>query len=420
MIESNRSKPITKKKYSRIFVDILIGIWFVIPILLLRPLKKIYLAPLQTSRIGHFISDTEILLARIHLDQVHTRKKMFVIWVPESFICNKYVYNIWKQKIHIVPYSLITTAILFTATYVEKVLKIRTTYRFIGWDGYLPYVHLLNVTPTVFSMPKEDEELCLRTLKINGIDISKKWVCILARDSKYLNSVAPDLDWDFNSYRNSNIDTFKIAAEYLAEKDIITFRMGVITEKPFSSDKSDLVIDYANSIWRDEKLDIYLAIKCLFFISTGTGLDSISVATRRPLLWVNQAQPLHVYRSKNDFMFITKYLYLRDENIFLSPSNFYELGVNEGFTVDNPLHLRAQDFSRLGIEIIDNTDVEIKEATVEMHDLITRRDIEKLELNVEQIKFWKMFPEDKRLDNSGPPKSRVCKSFLKRNPWLAQ
>jgi hypothetical protein len=420
MTKLNRNKPITKIKYSKIFINISIGIWFVIPILLLRPLKKIYLAPLQTSRIGHFILDTEILLARIHLDQVHTRKKIFVIWVPEYFICNKYVYNIWKQKIHIVPYSLITTAILFTATYVEKVLKIRTTYRFIGWDGYLPYVHLLNVTPTVFSMPKEDEELCLRTLKINGIDISKKWVCILARDSKYLNSVAPDLDWDFNSYRNSNIDTFKIAAEYLAEKDIITFRMGVITEKPFSSDKSDLVIDYANSIWRDEKLDIYLAIKCLFFISTGTGLDSISVATRRPLLWVNQAQPLHVYRSKNDFMFITKYLYLRDENIFLSPSNFYELGVNEGFTVDNPLHLRAQDFSRLGVEIIDNTDAEIKEATVEMHDFLTKQDIEKLQLNVEQIKFWKTFPEDERLDNSGPPKSRVCKSFLRQNPWLAQ
>jgi len=420
MNKLNRNKPITKVKYSKIIINVLIGIWFVVPILLLRPLKKIYLAPLQTSRIGHFILDTEILLARIHLDQVNKRKKIIVIWVPESFICNKYVYSIWKQKIHIVPYSLITTAILFTATYIEKVIKIKTTYRFIGWDGYLPYVHLLNVTPTVFSMPKEDEELCLRTLKINGIDTSKKWVCILARDSKYLNYVAPDLDWDFNSYRNSKIDTFKIAAEYLAEKDIITFRMGVIAEKPFSSNKSDLVIDYANSIWRDEKLDIYLAIKCLFFISTGTGLDSIPVATRSPLLWVNQAQPLHVFRSKKDFMFITKYLYLKDKNIFLSPRNFYELGIKEGFTVDNHLHLRAQDFSRLGVEIIDNSDVEIRDATVEMHTLLTKPGIKRLELNKTQIKFWEMFPQDKRLDNSGPPGSRICEKFLKQNPWLAK
>ena len=69
MYKLNFSKPITKTKLYKIFINILIGIWFVIPILVVRPFKKIYFAQLQTIRIGHFIADTEILLSRIHIDQ---------------------------------------------------------------------------------------------------------------------------------------------------------------------------------------------------------------------------------------------------------------------------------------------------------------------------------------------------------------
>ena len=39
----NRNVPITKPIYSRILLKIAITFWFFIPILLLRPFKKIYL-----------------------------------------------------------------------------------------------------------------------------------------------------------------------------------------------------------------------------------------------------------------------------------------------------------------------------------------------------------------------------------------
>jgi putative glycosyltransferase (TIGR04372 family) len=418
MKKLNRNIPITKTKYLKIFTSCLIGIWFVIPILLLKPFKKIYLAPLQTSRIGHFILDTEIILARIYFDQINIRKKILVIWVPESYICNKYVYEIWKQKINIVAFNQFTSAVLLTAVYLEKLTKIKITYRFTGWDGYLQYVHLLEFSPTVFSISVEDEIECIKSLRLNGIDTDKEWVCILARDNKYLKHAIPNLGWEFNSHRNSDIDAFKIAAEYLAEKNIMTFRMGSNTEKPFSSDKSDLIVDYANSTWSNEKLDIFLAIKCLFFISTGTGLDSISVATRRPLLWVNQSMPLHVYRTKRDFIFITKYLFLREKNVFLSPRAFYNLGINYGFTIDNPLHFRTQDFTRLGVDVIDNGNFEIKDATIEMYELLTKKGKNKLALSRNQIKFWEAFPKDQRLDILGETASKVGENFLKQNPWL--
>jgi len=418
MYKLNRSKPITKTKLYKIFINILIGIWFMIPILVVRPFKKIYFAKLQTSRIGHFILDTEILLSRIHIDQNNSRNKILVIWIPESFICNKYVYTIWKQKIHIFPHNRVTSAILLTAMYLEKMIKIKTTYRFIGWDGYLPYVHLLEITPTIFSMPNEDKESCIKTLKLNGIDTDKQWVCILARDSKYLADLAPDLDWEYNSYRNSDISTYKIAAEYLAEKNIMTFRMGLNHQYPFYSSKSNLVIDYANSGWRSDKLDIFLSMNCFFFISSGTGLDSVSVATRSPLLLVNLSQPLHLFRSKNNFLFIMKYFFYKKKNIFLSPNDFYKIGTEEGFTVDNPLHLRSQDFEKLEIQVIDNTDVEIKDATIEMYESLTNKDIQEVPLTAMQNLFWEKFPNVPKCDNHISPSSRIGKDFIRQNQWL--
>jgi len=395
-----------------------IGIWFLAPIILLRPFKRIYFAPLQTNRIGHFIGDTEILLARIHKDEIESQKQILVFWIPNQFISNYYVYKIWKQKIYVIPYNLISSSILLTAIYLEKILKIQLTYRFIGWDGYMPFVHLLEKSPTVFSMPLKDEKICLEMLKLNGIDTDRQWVCILARDDKFLNEEFPEFDWNYNSYRNSDINSFKLAAEYLAQKEIIVFRMGANVEKIFFSKKNDFIIDYANCSWKNEMLDIYLANKSLFFISTGTGLDAVSVATRRPLLWVNQAQPLHVYKSKKNFMFITKYFYSTLSDKFLSPREFYEIGIEFGFTVDNPLHLRTQDLRKLGIKVLDNSDTEIRDATIAMHEMLTsnfERGIQSSEL---QIRFWKAFPDDKRLDSSGEQFGKVNEQFLNKNSWL--
>lgn len=414
----NRSKPITKPTYSKIILKIAIAFWVFIPILLLRPFKKIFVAPLQTGRIGHFIMDTEILLARIHVDQTKARKNFLVIWIPESHVSNQYVYEIWKRKIKIVPSNFFTEAVLVAAIYLEKVLEIKLTYRFIGWDGYLPYVHLLEDTPTVFSMSYEEEQDCIRTLEINGIDINKKWVCILGRDNTYLNHRYPDLHWDYNSYRNSNVETYKMAAEYLAKEGIITFRMGLNHENVFSSDISNSVIDYANSSWRNEKLDIYLASNCIFFLSSATGIDAVAIAKRKPLVWVNQAQPLHVLRSKRNHIFITKYFYFEEEDKYLSPSNFFKLGTEKGFTVDNPIHLRSQDFAKLGIRIIDNSEIEIKDAVSEMYELLTKADVNKSELDNDQLQFWRTFPRDNKLDNLSPPRARIGTNFLKKNPWL--
>jgi putative glycosyltransferase (TIGR04372 family) len=413
-----RHEPITKRRITRMLLNFIIGFGFVFAILLVRPLKKIYFAPLPTSRIGHFVLDTEILLARIYYDQKNSKKNFKIIWIPEFEVSNYYVFSIWRQKLNAVNFNLLTASIMETAIILEKITKIKFTYRFIGWDGYLQYAYLLENSPTVFRMPVSDEIECIDILESNGIDTTKSWVCILARDDQYLMKRYPDLQWDFNSYRNSDINTFNLAAEFLSKNSINVFRMGSIVDKPFLCANDRTIIDYANKEWRNEKLDIYLASRCFFFMSTGTGLDAVAVASRRPLLWVNQAQPLHVYRSKKNFKFITKYFYLKNKNTYLSPKAYFNLGVKEGFTVDNPLHLRAQDLERLGIYVQDNTSSEINEITIEMYNSLIGQQKNYSVLSELQQSFWKSFPQDKRLDISGNTYGEIGKDFLDKNPWL--
>lgn len=418
MKKRKQNKPIAKLKFTKVLINFLVGFWFVWLILLIRPFKKIYFAPLQTSRIGHFVLDTEILLARIHQDQKNSTKNMKIIWIPEREVSNNYVLSLWSNKIHVVKFNVLTTAIMEAAIILEKLTKVKFTYRFIGWDGYLQHAYLLEDSPTVFSMPSSDEIDCMNYLKLNGVDITKPWVCILARDDQYLKERYPELEWGYNSYRNSDINTFNLAAEFLSINHINVFRMGSKVDKPFLPSNDRTIIDYANSPWRNEKLDIFLASRCLFFISTGTGLDSVAVASRRPLLWVNQAQPLHVYRSKKNFRFITKYFYLKNKDIYLSPNAYYNLGIKEGFTVDNPLHFRTQDLDRLGIYVQDNTSVEIKEVTIEMYNSLKSKKKHNMELSEKQQSFWKSFPQDERLDISGKAHGEIGESFLDNNPWL--
>ena len=49
----------------------------------------------------------------------------------------------------------------------------------------------------------------------------------------------------------------------------------------------DNVIDYANSQYRSDFMDIYLTSKCEFFISSGGGLDGVAVIFDKPILYIN-------------------------------------------------------------------------------------------------------------------------------------
>ena len=416
MKKNRLRKPITQVSITKATMKCLIGIWFVILLLIIRPFFVIYLSPLATGRIGHFVLDTEIMLARL-LEINKNGRKVHVIWVPNSTIVNSCVYEIWRKRLRIVRHSIVSDAVLFTAIYFEKFTrgKITMTVRFEGWDGYLPYANLLNKYPPIFQMSDADKIECELVLRNIGIDTNKEWVCILARDSLYLEKTYPKAKWDFNDFRNSKIDSYLDSAEFLAQAGLYVFRMGRVVGEEFRSTKSPLVVDYVNSNWKSDKMDVYLSSYCKFFLSSSTGLDAIANAVRKPIVTVNLAQPLSAIYSKPNHIFIYKKFMLN--NSYISPSKYYSLGLeNNGFTIDNQNYLRSQDLNRLQIRVVDNTSAEILDATKEMLFLLQSSD-DFSSLSIEQIEFWRNFPT-KVIQRQGKPLSRVGEKFIRENPWL--
>ena len=57
---------------------------------------------------------------------------------------------------------------------------------------------------------------------------------------------------------------------------------GKNTEKKFIS-KNKMVIDYSNSKFRSDFMDIYLGAHCEFCITTATGIDTIPLIFKKPI-----------------------------------------------------------------------------------------------------------------------------------------
>ena len=72
-------------------------------------------------------------------------------------------------------------------------------------------------------------------------------MCLLVRDGAYqLKKISARYrDWHYHDYRHTDIDKFILAAEELTKRGYYVFRMGVIVEKPFKSEKLFLLIERA-------------------------------------------------------------------------------------------------------------------------------------------------------------------------------
>lgn len=143
--------------------------------------------------------------------------------------------------------------------------------------------------PGLFS--QEEMDAGLDWLRSVGWREGEKFVCLLVRDFEYLRSFGggPGSQAEReerNSYRDSDIRTYRSAAEWLADQGVWVLRMGKKMAVPFGS-KHPKVLDFAFCEERSDFLDVWLFANCDLCISVETGIDKVSDVFRRPMLLVN-------------------------------------------------------------------------------------------------------------------------------------
>jgi putative glycosyltransferase (TIGR04372 family) len=246
--------------------------------LIVRPLIVIKFFKVNPWRIGHLLIEIEI--ARLHAlnRSFSSRRKHFVVYYfPEREPANRYLQDKWK--------GLLPSVEGHWGWLLFRLAKRTSENLFITPSLVRDKDGLLSKFPCSLRFSETESETGENFLNSVGCQ-SRKFVCLMVRDSAYLDTIRTDKSFSDYEYRDSKIMTYLPAAEMLTRHGYTVFRMGQIVNDNLSS-SNPKIIDYAKNGMRTEFLDLYLGANCSFFVSTGTGIDTVAQVFRRPMLYVN-------------------------------------------------------------------------------------------------------------------------------------
>jgi putative glycosyltransferase (TIGR04372 family) len=370
----------------------------------LTPFILIRLGWIVSWRIGHYAGNLDMYLC----ERSNNFVKTLDIWCERTPTCNTQLTIVFKRVINILPKFLV---------YPVYILN-----NFIpGGDKHnipLPACNdrdVNNLISDVCSssnvwLTKDEEEKGRKELIKLGINPEDKFVCLIVRDSAYLEKQKKEnhsgVDWSYHDYRDTEIDDYTLAAQYLVEQGYFVIRMGATVNKPFAC-ASGKIIDYAYENMRTDFMDIYLGLKCHFCISTSTGYDAIPSLFRRPLVIVNNPHIEYIYSFFPKTITIFKKVFNIETKEYLSIKNILENGVGR--------FDRTNQFIESKLKLIDNTPEEIRDAVIEMV----------LRLDKEWLDDWYDENVKGRIDQfystsqlNGRILSRFGTKFLKENIYL--
>lgn len=321
----------------------------ILVIYLIRPLIIIRIGVLHSDRIGHFSANTELYLCELKEGINKPDSKFIDLFFLSSKVSNHQLYKMWKRKLIILPKLFLSS--LYRLTYI---LPYGLKNRVSGPSAFDRDIHnLFDKYSANLKFTKKEEKLGESLLRSYGIKKNDKFICLNVRDSAFLSHKS----FDYHSYRDCKIENYKHAAEKLADLGFYVIRMGAkVNQKFISSNKK--IIDYATNGMRSEFMDVYLAAKCYFAISTSSGWDSLPYVFRKPIVFA-PVQPIN-----NFFTFSNKFIGIFKHHILIKENR--KMTINEIFDSNVFSSLTTNEFTNSGVKLIDPTQEEIWDVTKEM------------------------------------------------------
>jgi len=402
------------KKFLRLFilefVFIIISLIFLPFFLILKKYLNIRIHEIVTSRIGHLMLNSELYLCKLQFKKEKNNKiKTLDIFYNTEKISNSYLFFLVKKKIFIYSRLFLSTfhkiLIFFKIKNIE-VIEIKESY---------DKNNLLDLYKPFLQIPKNDIikgwKILEKKFNTPRDQFENKIIFFSLRDSVYLEDEFPDHEWNYHNYRDVDSNNYIYAAEALAEKGYKIFRIGKKVKKPFISNNPNIV-DYANSNFRSDFLDIFLGKVSKFGLSTGTGIENIATIFRKPLCVIHVPFELSYFHCGN--LIMTRHHYSEKLNRNLTISEIFEHGstINFNYTTKN--------YKSLGIKLIESNEEDIKNFVLERLCSLKNspKDYFKSEL---QEEFWKVFKFNLNKYNINYHKNIngfYSNFFLNKNRWF--
>lgn len=397
------------KRLVRLLLATPLAIAFVLIIRVIKPIVCVRVGVLRSDRIGHFMLETELQLLEIENRIIKQPSRTLNIWYAPDPIANRYAYKMWKRVIRVWPNWFMVSVFR-----VNNFFPGSASHRIPNTTSTCLDVHnLLDESKPRLYFSKQEVANGESILRKMGIDGHSRFVCFIVRDSAYTKAVFPGKDMSYHDYRNCDVDDYVLGAEALADRGLFVLRMGSIVSKPLRSNHPR-VIDYANSEFRSEFMDIFLGAHCLFCVSDGLGFYAIPAAFRKPNAYVNYS-PFHMfYSSRACDLGIAKTVKHSESGKRLRLSEMGRNGVAQFSHTDQ--------YQAAGLEVESNSPEEIRDLMLEMLDRLENQWSTQPGDEQRQEKFWTLFSEvigEERNICHGEIRSRYGAQFLRDNQdWV--
>lgn len=388
------------KKIS-IYIVTLINLIFILIIKLISPIILIRIDFQDIGRIGAYYKFDKSLSDKKYFPRRHL--DIFVTYNSIKNI-NEQWRKMWISK------TLTINRNFFSNNLINLKNKLLSNdkhnlpnHRFVNKninEGDHRYKSLYPNNPNIFFSEKEKEK-GFNILKKMGLKKNDEYICFHCRDSKFLNIVEQNKNWSYHDYRDANIDNYISAAEYITKKEnLYSIRMGNIVEKSINT-KNKKIIDYSNSFYQDDFMDVFLSANCKFFITSDTGMSCFPEMFRKPCIYTNWTilDGLLSYSTTTRGLIILKKYYSNKEKKILTFKEMLELKKDVATikSIRKKEIILDEFIKNKEITLIENTPEEIKKVTIEMYKRLTNQwDESKLYIDAKlQNQFWSMFNNDR-------------------------
>lgn len=401
------------RKIRKLFAFLLVApacVPLVLCIRLIRPFVRIRFTWIPCRLLGHAVFEPDVYLSQQAVGLLPEPKIHDLYYFEDGKPSNTY----WKR---VVERHLPITRFHYYLAFTNRL--------FPGWQAHYrqPYAerystadpdNLLGKVGPQIKLTSDEDRAGTAFLRRLGINSNAKFVCVQVRDSAHDVVFNPaEVSSSYCEYRNSNIENYVPAMDYLTQRGYWVLRMGKLTAHPLKTG-NPMIIDYSNSGLRTEFLDIWLCFNCTFMLSTGSGIDAVAAIARKPIVCVDFLAYLDTTYFFRNSIIIYKHLHNRRGGEKLSLRDIVRL--------ESETYYKNSDFywSR-GVEWRSNTPQEIMDAVKELDDRLTGTWVDTdsdVQLQARAAQFIAEAPQYRNLYGGGFA-HRIGTQYLRDDPaWL--
>jgi putative glycosyltransferase (TIGR04372 family) len=370
----------------------LIHIPLLIVIYVIQPLVKIKFGYFSTGRIGHFALDLGYAIAE------NKNKKSVNLYYLQDTVSNSQLETIARRELNVNQYYR-----YFVYAYIllglKNIIILPNRYKSESVGSRDAAGITLHSQYEILLLDGENKMAELY-MKKHGWNKGEMFVCLNVRDQAFFD----ELKASRHAYRNTDINDYVDTVNYLLDLGYWVIRMGKKVEKSLNINHNKF-IDYGMDQDRSDLLDIWFCKNCQFFISTGTGIDSVAIMFKKQTVFVNHLPIIHIHSWVNSIG--------APKKLFWNSGK--ELSLTEH--LDNS-YVNTYKYKEKGINIVNLSSEEIKSVTQEMVARLDNVPLTDRQIQ-DQDTFWSVLEHHElysKYHNVRDPNASFSLSFLKDRP----